>query len=139
MMNTIERRYLEDWKKFETSILQEKRLVESVISMLNGMTFDNKSHESFPNDKYVASNDSWGDFDESRNTKYKFYGNEKMNQSNLKETKYNRGDADAWGPPPPKAEYPKPNNTIRNPSMQKRPPANIPRTNAANMTNGKGY
>ena len=32
---------MEDWRKFERQVLEEKRLVESIISMLSGITFEN--------------------------------------------------------------------------------------------------
>ena len=56
----------------------------------------------------------------------------------MKQTKYTKGDPDVWGPPPPLTEFPKPNNTIRNHSIQKRGPVAPQRTmsnNGPNTTN----
>ena len=40
-MNSVDRKYVEDWKRLEATVLEEKRLVDSVLGMLNGLSLDN--------------------------------------------------------------------------------------------------
>lgn len=40
-MHNVDRRMLEEWRKFESGVLAEKRMVESILSMLSGITFEN--------------------------------------------------------------------------------------------------
>jgi hypothetical protein len=34
---------IDTWRKFENDVLSEKRMVESILNVLSGMTFENKS------------------------------------------------------------------------------------------------
>lgn len=41
MLNNIDRKMIDTWRKFENDVLAEKRMVESILGVLSGMTFEN--------------------------------------------------------------------------------------------------
>lgn len=98
-MGNVDKRTLEDWRKFERQVLEEKRTVESIISMLSGITFENVSKRATQKSRFEQV-----EFEESRETKYKFYQQSQTQprqSRNMSNTRIKK-DPEVWEPPSPK-------------------------------------